>query len=60
LSVEEHVALEERILTMFEGGELEQHQVRQHRSGELLRALEGLELVTEAAKSRLTIITRAT
>jgi hypothetical protein len=59
LSVEEHVALEGRILTMFEGDEGEQRQVRQRRGGELLRALEGLELVTEAAKSRLTTINAA-
>jgi hypothetical protein len=59
LAVEEHVTLEERILSMVEGVKADQLQVRQRRSGELLRALEGLELATEAAKSRLADIKAA-
>ena len=53
LSIEERYALEERILGLTEEGEADEEKIRQDLSDKLLSTLGDVELVTEAAQSRL-------
>lgn len=56
LTIEDRIALEERILAIAETGEPDQRGARRRRSDELLKALENVPLETEGARSRLASI----